>query len=170
VGRHPTNGKFPYPFLGSVKAYIRPQVLHLHTATGTLAEFPVKVFYTKSGNFVRAEFVKHGAGDFQSSVETVEAASRQSSEAVTGLPEKTLSVSLESLFDQLHLPFENATRFNITYVMYKVNDTPPAPTILLNIFGLDSLVSARLGDEEAFRRIRIVMDENGKVQWEDNLL
>jgi hypothetical protein len=115
--------------------------------------------------------VKPGAGDFQSTVETVETASRMGSEEVISLPEKTLAVSLESLLDHGQMSWERATRFNVTYVIYKTYMKSPAPMILLNIFGLESIVSARLGDDdEATRRIRIVMDQDGKVQWEDNLL
>lgn len=172
VGRHAANAEFRYQFLGSVKAYMQPQILRLHTSDGTVAEFPVKVFYTESGNFIRAEFVKPGAGDFQSSAEDLEVAHRQVSEPVTGLPQKPLPMSLESLFERLNMRLEDATRFNVTYVMYKTYEEQPAPMLLFYVFGLrGGPLSARFGDEEErFRRTRIVMDPDGKVRWEDNML
>jgi hypothetical protein len=135
-----------------------------------MAEYPVKVFYTESGNFIRVEFVKPNAGDFQTSVADVETALRMSEESVVGFPAKAFPVSLETLFEQLQMPFEKVTRFNVTYVDYKFYEKPVAPTILVNVFGLESIVSSRLGDGEETRRIRIVLDQNGEVTREDNFL
>lgn len=171
IGRHPANAKFRYPFLGTVRAYGQSRTLRVHSRSGAVVDFPVKVFYTRSGQFLRAEFARPHAKIYQNSIETVEAASRQSLEAVTGLPKKTLPLSLESIFDHLGMDFEEATRFNLTYVMHKRNDDPPKPTLILNIYGLSGgVLSYRFGDEERFRMERIVMDPDGKVQFEDNLL
>ncbi len=171
IGRHAANAKFRYPFLGTLRAYVQSRTLRVHSRSGAVVDFPVKVFYTQRGQFLRAEFAKPHAKIYQSSIETVEAASRQGSEEVTGLPKKTLPVSLESIFDHLGLSFEETTRFNLTYVMYKTDQEPPKPRLILNIFGLSGgVLSYRFGDEERFRMERIVMDPEGKVQFEDNLL
>jgi hypothetical protein len=167
---HDPNGNFRYPFLGTVKAYAQSRVLRVHTSSGALAQFPVKVFYAKNGNFIRAEFVKPGAGDFQNPVKEIEEMAKQDSQAITGLPDKPMAISLENLLDQLKMRFEDATRFNITYVLYKANERPAEPMIILNIFGLQNFVSARFGDAEKARRSRMVMDKNGAVKWEDILL
>ncbi len=170
VDRHAANGEFSYPFLGSVKAYVHPEIVRFHARSGALVEFPVKVFYSEKGNFIRAEFVKPDAGDFQTPVEEVETALRMSEEAVIGFPKKTFPVSLETLLEQLQMPFEKVTRFNVTYVDYKFYEKPVAPTILVNVFGLESIVSARSDGSEGTRRIRIVLDQNGDVTREDNFL
>jgi hypothetical protein len=171
IGRHAANAKFCYPFLGTLRAYVQSRTLRVHSRSGAVVDFPVKVFYARSGQFLRAEFAKPHAKIYQNSIETVEAEYRQGSEEVTGLPEKTLPVSLESIFDHLGLSFEETTRFNLTYVMYKTSQEPPKPTLILNIFGLSGgVLSYRFGDEERFRMERIVMDPDGKVQFADNLL
>jgi len=171
VGRHAANAKFRYPFLGAVRAYAQSRTLRAHSRSGALVEFPVKVCYTRSGKFLRAEFARPGAKIYQSPLEVVEAAYRQTSEAVTGLPEKTLPVSLESIFDHLGISLEDVTRFNLTYVLDKRNDDPPKPTLILNIFGLSGgVLSYRFGDEERFRMERIVMDPDGTLEFADNLL
>ena len=80
-------------------------------------------------------------------------------------------MSLETIFDHLGLSFEQTTRFNLTYVMYRPSQEPSKPTLILNIYGLSGgVLSYRFGDEERFRMERIVMDPDGTVQFEDNLL
>ena len=131
---------------------------------------PLKVYYAENGNFIRAEFVKPGARDFQTPLDGMEDALRGAHEIVVGLPAKPLAVSLEAILDHLQMPLEDATRFNVTYVIYQLFERPPEPMILVNVFGLPSIVTDRLGDEEDLRRVRVVMDQYGHVKQEDNFL
>ena len=158
IGRHAANTQFPYPFLGMVQAYAKSERIRVRTKAGDLAEMPLKVYYADNGNFIRAEFVKPGAKDFQTPLEDMEDALRGAEETVVGLPAKPMAVSLETILDHLQMPLENATRFNVTYVLYQQSENPPEPMILVNVFGLPSIVTDRLGDEEGLRRVRVVMD------------
>jgi hypothetical protein len=172
IGHHAANTKFRYPFLGKVRACVRSRLLRLRNSSGAFVELPVKVYYAENGNFIRLEYVKPGAGDFQATVGQIEAMSRQYSEEVTGLPKEPMGVNLEKMLQDLHreLRLENATRFNVTYVLYKTPEKAPEPHILLYVFGLPNPALGWLGNEERFRRIRVVMDRDGDFKWQDNLL
>ena len=98
---------------------------------------PSKYSTRGANRFLRAGFAKPHAKNYQNSSENVEnRASRRLSEEVTGLPEKNAPGEPGIHLRSSGLFFEQTTRFNLTYVMLKIDQETPKPTLILNIYGL----------------------------------
>jgi hypothetical protein len=163
-------GEFRLPFLGLVKARVRPEKLTMPSRSAGSFTFPLRVYYSDKGEFLRAEYEKPGARDYRTSMENLEIMYQQTVEAITGLPEEPLKIGLAKIVEGTGLNLEAATRFDVNYVMFSSNREPAKPTLLVNIYGVDSMVSFRAPPGEEFLRVRAVLNEQGEILWLDNTL
>lgn len=66
--------------------------------------------------------------------------------------------------------FNKATRLNMTFVRLVNDEGPPPhdkPVFIVNAYGTGK-VKADFPDDERFKRIRFVFDEDGRLLWSDN--
>ncbi|MEA3210928.1 MAG: hypothetical protein QOE70_3985 [Chthoniobacter sp.] len=167
----PENDVIELPFLGKVSCHSRPETVSF-TATGTKLDWPFKVFFLPNGMFVRAEFVKPGAKDYEASRADIEELYRAGAESLTGFPEKAAPANLSKVLQSLYEnePFDRATKINITWVLRKGTNGKVQPCFIANIFGVSPGLMRVPNDDEGFLKYRILLTPEGEAVRTDNFL
>lgn len=173
---------FFFPFLGTVECFSRTREEPYTTRDGETYNWPIKIFYDRNGKFLRAEYVKKGAVDYQAPHWLQEANYKE--EKILGVPDHSPPLSVKQIVDLLYKysgsKMDRATRINISWVLLQsptllpiTKDGAPPKTrsvFIMNVFGSDTIHHRvpDLPEYEKFRRVRNVFDENGKPLWSDS--
>ncbi len=169
----PVNDKIEMPFLGTVECHARQEKVQF-TANGERKEWPFKVYYLPNGMFVRAEFFKPGAKDYEFDVKNMEGFYRSTGQILAGFPERAASASLAKVLQSLYTneAFDRATKINITYVLLDETElgSKIQPCFIANIWGVSPgiLTGSVPEDDEAFQKYRVFLDQNGVPTFTDN--
>ena len=173
LNEFPVNDSFEFPLLGRVRAHSRIESVTYSSANGVQTPFPLKVYYTSNGVFVRAEYFRPGAEDHELPLFEAEKNYRSSGEKIYSVPEQAASANLQSILDNLHGQyggqFEQSTKFNITYVLWEQYDQSPKPVFIINMFGTGKSVP-KSPDKPTSLRIRFVFDADGNIMFFDNVI
>lgn len=167
------NDAFEYPFLGRVSTHSSLHAVHVTAASGKLKLLEIKVHVARDGRFIRAEYKREGSEDGPTLPGVNEANYESSSEKITGLPNVSPGTSLQALLDTLHGHyggnFEDASYFDITYVMLSRPGGPATPMFIANVYGT-ARISSSLPDLPKFYRLRFLFDTDGKLLLIDDVL
>ena len=169
----PINDVFEFPFLGKVPSHSRIESVNYLSAGGVQTPFPLKVYYTSTGIFARAEYFRPEAEDQELPLVTAEKEYRNAKENIVSVPDKAAPANLQKLLNSLHGEyggqFEKATKFNITYVLWEQYDQPPKPVFIINMFGTGKSFP-KFPDDPAFLRIRYIFDVEGNMMFFDTVI
>jgi hypothetical protein len=176
-----TRDRFYMPTIGEVECYSSMRDFTFNARNGTSITLPFKIFQDDKGNFLRAEYVKEGAPNYEAT-----RAVQESNYKVTGQrlapASQPPSIRLEDLMPRIYEAVEYngskensiayATRLNISYVQLHNGTTDivfEAPVFIVNAYGTGK-IAMYLPDTELLKRLRFVFDEKGKLLWVDNTL
>lgn len=170
---HEINDAFEYPFLGRIPTHSALHDVHVSGASGKVKALGIKVHVAQDGRFIRAEYKREGSVRGPTLPIVNEANYESSGEKITGLPSVTPGTSLQALLDTLHGHhggnFEDASYFDITYVMLSRPGEPAKPMFIANVYGT-ARISSRLPDLPKFYRLRFLFDKDGKLLLIDDVL
>jgi hypothetical protein len=172
-GEFPINDTLELPFLGKVRCHARSERIQF-TVNGRKIEWPFRMYYLPNGMFVRAEYKKPGATDYEMSPKSLEMSYRARGQSLVGFPEKPAPASFSKVLQSLYEnePFDRATKINITWVL---RDGTKAggkikPWFIANIFGVSSGLMRVPEGDEGFLKYRILLTPEGEAVYTDNLL
>jgi len=167
----PINDKIDLPFLGRVECHARQEKVQF-TAKGKQMEWPFNVYYLPNGMFVRAEFVKPGAKDYEEDPEYLTERYRSGRESLVGFPERAAPASLGKVLQSLYEQeaFDTAGKINITWVLREDGEERIRPCFIANVFGVSPGLMRVPDDDEAFLRYRILLNPQGEAFQSDNAL
>ncbi len=169
----PVNDKIELPFLGTVQCHARQETVRF-AADGKPKEWPFKVYYLPNGMFVRAEFFKPGAKDYEFDVKHIEGFYRSTGQILAGFPERAAPASLAKVLQSLYTneAFDRATKINITYVLLDETElgSKIQPCFIANIWGVSPgiLTGSVPEEDEGFLKYRVFLDQNGVPTFTDN--
>lgn len=169
----PINDKLELPFIGKVRCHSRREEISFE-AEGRTLKWSFKVYYLPDGRFVRAEFFKPGAKDYEFEPKELEEIYRSGWRLLAGFPAKAAPASLGKVLQSLYgnEAFDRATKINITYVLLDEAQlgSKIQPCFIANIWGMSpGFMSGRVPeDDEGFLKYRVFLDQNGVATFSDN--
>jgi hypothetical protein len=161
--------KFELAFLGKINCFAKDETLDFEI-NGKRVDMPFKVYYLKNGMPVRAEFQKKGAKDYEFTPNEIRRDYTASGISIVGFPAKPARVNFSRILKKLYefQPFENATKINITWLVWDDYGTQEEGFIV-NVWGVP-FEAGKIPDEEPFRKYRVVFDSDGEPVVADNIL
>lgn len=168
----PINDKIELPFLGKIECHARQQSVTF-IANGLQKEWPFTMYYLPNGMFVRAEFAKPGAKNYENDPKFLTELYRSSSESMAGFPDKPAPADLGKVLQSLyaHAPFDRATKLNITWVLWENADREILPRYIVDVFGVSpGLMRVPDNSDEAFLKYRVFLTPDGVAVMTDNAL
>ncbi len=170
-GNFPVNDSMELPFLGVVRCHARQEQVKF-TANGKQREWPFKVYYLPNGMFVRAEFMKPSAEDYEFPPKRKAESYRSAAESLVGFPDKPAAASLSKVLQVLyeHEAFDSATKINITWVLRQNSNNEIYPWFIANIYGVSPGLMRGPIDDPVDLRYRILLNADGEPVFTDNLL
>ena len=167
------NDKFELPFIGVVRCHSRHEEISFET-NGRTMKWPFKIYYLPNGMFIRAEFFKSGAKDYEFGPKEIESMYRSFGQILAGFPERPAPASVAKVLQSLYTneAFERATKINITYVLLDETElgSKIQPCFIANIWGVSTgIMFGRVPeDDEGFLKYRVFLDQNGIPTFTDN--
>ncbi len=169
----PINDELELPCIGKVRCHSRQEEISFE-AKGRTLKWPFKMYYLPSGMFVRAEFFKPGAKNYEFEAKELEEIYRSGGQILAGFPEKAAPASLVKVMESLYTneAFDRATKINIIYVLLDESELGGKiqPCFIANIWGVSAgFMSDRVSeDDEEFLKYRVILDQNGVATFSDN--
>jgi hypothetical protein len=126
------------------------------------------------GLFLRAEYLRPGSRNWEFNASDAEKNYEPVKERIVGIPTAPARVSLQTLVDNLGQwhdgRLEKASQFSITRVVLAAPTLDESQEVfIVNTFGIGK-ISDKLPDDEAFKRIRHVVNAEGQLLFSDNIL
>lgn len=168
---------FFLPGLGDIKCVSRPTSSTYRDGHRNERSLAMKVFYSETGNFLRAEYTDETKPSYEAPRHVRESNYRVSAETLAGFPENAASISLGQLLQAVYDvissegTFENASKLDITFVnlVREGRYAPPGePVFIVNSYGAGLITQTLPKGREDLKRIRYVFSRDGKLLWMDN--
>ena len=133
----------------------------------------IKLYFSRKGDFLRAESHTKIDDFWRKSVETIEHSMKGSGHAILGVPQPPEDFHFATMWTGICQRFDmrNAREFDLSLVTYQFTDGTIHDVIIMNVWGLNNpmMITARM-PAGLKNRIRAFFNMEGKMIAADNLL
>jgi hypothetical protein len=164
---------FELPFLGTIHCRVSWESVDVTSTGAGKIILPFRVFKDERGDFLRAEFMKKNARNYEATARDLAEGMKARDQQIVALagtaPRVSWQTVIKTVADEVEI--RKVTRLTLTSVDYRLWDQPVEPLFIAHVFGVPIFGDRGIGGgrEEALR-MRFLLNQRGEIMRFDNCL